>query len=340
MLRVPRTTAWMRWILLLLMFPVANAAPQQVSAPIRQIVYEEAFQPGSSLPKWEQGYLVSWQTDTLSSDTAENLFLRDRDGAPVGKARIWLEGARLLRIEDAAARKDGRVAVVGWAVTNSGTLAAFLADVSLTRDSAQIIQTSPFEGQAVGFGPDGTIWVLGLEVGPGRGKEPAPNHYMVQHFGTDDVRKAQYLLQSDFGCELAAKINGIPRVVASDDRIGLFAPFCHMWGELSSTGELLGQWKWNPLSPVRNGVETAEGITSVALTATNEIYGWSSKSRALFRFDRKATVWVPLDTGAARSAGAPFTALLGTDGDALVSYTVAKKVGWFKPTLSGPAKTQ
>ena len=192
--RIPRTTLWMQWVLLLLTLPTAqNAAAQQVTAPIRQVGYGEVFQPARSLPRWEQGYLVSWRTDTSSSDTADNLFLDDRDGITVRKARIWLEGASFLRIEDAAARKDGRVVVVGWAVTNSGTVAAFLADVSVTQRSAQIIQTSPFEGQAVGFGPDGTIWALGLEVGPGRGREPAPDHYLVEHFGADGLREAQYL---------------------------------------------------------------------------------------------------------------------------------------------------
>jgi hypothetical protein len=332
MSRVPRTRARMLWVLLLLVLPLAPNAAAQVTAPIRQTAFEDAFKPGNSLPRWEQGYLVSWKIDTSSSETEENISLYDRDGATVGKARIWFEGASFLRIEDAAARKDGRVAVVGWAITNSGTLAAFLADVSITQRFAQIIQTSPFEGRSVGFGPDGTIWVLGAVVGPGRGKEPAPDHYMVQHFSTDDVLKTQYLRSSDFGCELSDQINGIPRVVASDDRVGLFAPYCHMWVELSPTGELLGQWKWNPLSPVRNGNETAVGITSVALTSTNELYGWSGrKGHTLFRFDRKASAWVPLETAAAQSAGAPFSTLFGSDGDKLVSRTAGKKVGWFKP---------
>jgi len=334
---IPRTTSWMRWILLLLALPIAlKTAAQQVSAPIRQIAYEEAFQPGNSIPKWEQSFLVSWKQDISSSDTADNLFLHDRDGAAVGKARIWVEGASFLRIEDAAARKDGRVAVVGWAVTNSGTLAAFVADVSVAQRSAHIIQTSPFEGRAVGFGPDGTIWVLGFELGPGRSREPAPDHYMVQHFGTDDVLEDQHLLRSNFDCELARDINGVPRVAASDDRIGLFAPFCRMWVELSPTGEVLNQWKWAPLSPVRNGNETAEGIRWVALTSTNELYGWSNRGRSqrnLFRFDRKTSVWVPLETAAAQSAGA-LLALLGSDGDALVSRIVGKKVGWFKPAAN------
>src|SRR5215831_13643465 len=334
MSRILRATPWMRWILLLLVIPIApNAPAQQVSAPVRQIAYEEAFQAGYFLPRWEQGYLVSWRQNISSSDTTDNLFLHDRDGATVGKTRIWLEGATFLRIEDAAARKDGRVAVVGWAITSSGTLAAFLADVSLAQRSPQIIQTSPFEGRSVGFGPDGTIWVLGAELGPGRGKEPAPDHYMVQHFGTDDVLKDQHLLLSSFGCELSDQINGIPRVVASDDRVGFFSPFCHTWVELSPSGESLSQWKWAPLSPVRHGNETADGIRSVALTSTNELYGWNNIGRSphtLFRFDRKASAWVPLDTSAAQSAGQHLT-LLGTDGDALVSRTEGKKVGWFKP---------
>lgn len=330
---VPKTGSWKHWILLLLVLPVTpKTAAQQVSAPIRQVTFEDALQPGTSLPRWEQGYLVSWKQDTSSSDTAENVSLYDRGGAAIGKTRTWVEGASFLRIEDAAARKDGRIAVVGWAVTNSGTLAAFLADVSIAQGFAKIIQTSPFEGRSVAFGADGTIWVLGAQVGPGRGKEPAPDHYMVQHFGNDDVLKTQYLLRSDYGCELAEQINGIPRIVASDDRLGLFAPYCHTWVELSPTGELLGQWKWNPLSPVRNGNETGVGITSVALTSTNELYGWSGRrGLTLFRFDRQASAWVPLETVAAQSAGAPFSTLFGSDGDALVARTVGKKVGWFKP---------
>ena len=87
---------------------------------------------------------------------------------------------------------------------------------------------------------------------------------------------------------------------------------------------------------MRNGNETAEGIRWVALTSTNELYGWSNRGgsqRNLFRFDRKTSVWVPLETAAAQSAGA-LLALLGSDGDALVSRIVGKKVGWFKPAAN------
>jgi hypothetical protein len=110
----------------------------------------------------------------------------------------------------------------------------------VANNSVTFVKTSPFEGRAVGFGPDGTIWVLDLEVGPGRGKEPAADHYRIQAFGPNDVRKAEYLLQSHSGCELAAQINGIPRVIATDDRKGLFAPFCRTG--LDTAGNRFGQW--------------------------------------------------------------------------------------------------
>lgn len=311
---------------------------QQMAAPIRQVTYEDVFKQGYSVPKWEQGFLVAWKMDTSSSDAEENLALYDGHGKLVGKTRIWFQDASFLRIEDAAARKDGNVAVVGWAVTSSGSHAAFLADVSVTRSSERIIQTSPFEGQAVGFGPDGTIWVLGLEVGPGRRMEAAPDHYMVQHFGTDDILKDQHLLRSDFHCELAIQINGVPRVVASGDRIGLFAPFCRMWLELSPAGEVLGQWKWNPRAPVSNGVEKLGGarmasVRSVTLTSGNELYGRSDwpKPHSLLRFDRQSGDWTPVGTSAAETAGAPFIWLEGSDGDTLVYGSVGKKLAWFKP---------
>ena len=171
---VLKTKAWMKWIVILVSLPITqNVAAQTVLAPTRQITYEEALQTGNPLPRWEHGYLVSWKMDS-SSDTAENISLYDRDGAAVGKTRIWLEGASFLRIEDAAARKDGRVAVVGWALTSSGTLAAFLADVSITQHSAQIIQTSPSRAAQSLSAPTGRCgcWVRWWDQGAARSPRP------------------------------------------------------------------------------------------------------------------------------------------------------------------------
>lgn len=329
------------WVVSILIAAVLSIAPsataQQMSTPIRQVTDKEANEmlPGR-MPKWEQGYLVAWRMESYPSDTNENVAVYDRDGKLVGKTRIWVPDASFLHIEDAAVRKDGNVAAVGWAMTNSGTIAGFLADVAVTRNSGRIIQTAPFEGMAVGFGPDGTIWVLGKVVGPGRGREPAPDHYMVQHFGADDVLKDQRFLLSEFSCEFARQFGrSLPKVVASDDRIGFFAPTCRTWLELSPAGELLGKWTWSAKSPVVNGVEKTE-ITTVALTSANELYGqrdWP-KAGLLFRFDRPSSEWVPVDTDATASAVAPLYRLEGSDGDVLVYHSSDKRLVWSKVVKS------
>jgi len=316
---------------LLLLIPGAPA--QQTSVPVRTVAYEDAFKLFEGrYPKWEQGHLVAWKWDTSASDTGENIAVYDREGRVIGKTRAWLQDASFLRILDAAVRKDGEVAVVGWAITSSGTLAAFLGDVSVTRGSGQFVRTSPFEGRAVSFGADGTIWVLGLELGAGRGREPAADHSMVQHFGTDFVLKDEHLLRSDFSCELAAEGHGgLPLVVTSGDRVGLFAPGCRTWVELSPRGELLGQWKWNPLPAVPGKLQTEE-VSFVTLTSDDELYGWKgTMAPGLVRFDRKLSAWVPVETRGAESAGAPLWWLQGSEGDMLVSQTVDKKLAWFKP---------
>src|SRR2546425_5688779 len=140
----------MRLSLLCCLLSAGPAWAQHMAAPIRQVTYEDIFKQGYSVPKWEQGFLVAWKMDTSSSDAEENLALYDGLGKLVGKTRIWFQDASFLRIEDAAARKDGNIAVVGWTVTSTGSHAAFLADVSVTRSNGRIIQTSPFEGRAVG----------------------------------------------------------------------------------------------------------------------------------------------------------------------------------------------
>jgi len=330
--------SWSRWVVfLLVLFNALQAKARQMEVQARRTNFEEAFKvlPGH-MPRWSHGFLVSWKFDTLPSDTGANVSLYDQNAKLVGKTRIWVDGASFLRIDDAAATKDGRLAVVGWATTSSGTFAGFFADASITQGSGRIVQTAPFNGHAVAFAPDGTIWVFGVVRGPGDGAEPAPDYYMVQHFGSDDVLKEQHLLRSDFPCELGAF--GMPQVVASADRIGLFSPSCMTYVELSFTGNLLGNWRWSPISPMHNVHEIAgmkygieeKMMRSVALTPSNELYGVRNApgNERLFRFDRNSSQWLPVKTDAG------FSLLLGNDGESIVTLIAAyKELTWFKPVI-------
>jgi hypothetical protein len=318
---------------------VPAAMCQQISAPIRQVSYENAYGPGLSWPRWENGYMVSWKIETLPSGTSDNLTLYSRNGQIVGRTRVWLQGASLLRIVDAAIRPDGSIVAVGWAVAEDGTVAGFLADVVFSRSSVLVTRTSPFVGQAVTVGPDGSIWVLGFQTGPGRRVATAPDHYVVQHFGTNAIIKGQHLLRSGFSCQVHPALSGkreLPRIAASADRIGIFSPACRSWTELNLEGELTGQWKWKSGPVNKFGAETTV-IRSPEFTSTNELYGLmeSATASTLVRFDRTSSSWSPVAVSEPDAARACLGRLWGTDGAALVSVCDdGQTVTWREPLKS------
>jgi len=172
-------------------------------------------------------------------------------------------------------------------------------------------------------------------VGPDRNDKNAPDHKVIEHFGTDDVLKDSYLLRSALPCAYPPALpfnSGQPQIIVADDRVGLFVPACRMWVELSPAGEVLGQWKWKSRGVDAHGHDLG-GIRSVALTSSNQLYARldSPKEISLVRFDRQASEWVPVSTAAVASAGAHFAWLEGSDGEALVYLASGKTVAWSTP---------
>jgi len=308
----------------------APVAREQLSSPTEIVSYPSAFVVGEALPKWSQGYLIAYRRDTAPSDTEANLRVFDRKGTLVTQTRLWFQGASLLRVKDIAVSRDGRLGVVGIAIDASGSLAGFLADITLsTEPRAKIIQTSPFEGQSVAYAPDGTIWMLGYQVGPSRLlSNDEPDHFIVEHLASDGVLKGEHLKRSSLHCAenpAATSHGGFPRILTSEDRIGLFLPACDSWVELKPSGDVIGRWQWS------NNNQNREVVT-VAMTAGNNVYARvESPQIGLFRLDKENSDWVPVNTDAARLAGAPFGWLQGSDGDKLVYHTKARLV-WAKPS--------
>ncbi len=315
-------------------------AAQELPPPGRQVSFDGAFRGKYIwvIPKWHNGYAVNWKHDPSPYDQKEDLVVYDRDGKLFGQARLWLEGAGAVRITDADVRSDGTVAAVGWATPDGGNFQQYLAEVSMPSGTVHVIQTTPFDGRAVTFAPDGTIWVLGLESGgPERSVAKAPDHFMIKHFGTDGLLKGQYVLRSEFSCEWHPALAGNraqPQIQASADRIGFFAPVCLMWAELSPDGKWLGGWRWKG-KPFGSQDPDSTFISNVTLTSTNELYASMDShplgAVILVRFDRESSTWIPVNTSAATAAEAPFGYLEGTDGDSLVYLTSGKRFIWAKP---------
>jgi len=330
--------------------PAAEQTPShfQVSSPIRETLFEGAFRAGYPLPRWENGFLVSWKSDTVSSDAADNLRLYDRGGKLLAKTRVWLDDSNLLRIMDAAPGKNGNVAVVGFATTNSGAVAGYVAEVSILNGSVRMVQTEPFKGVAVTYGPDGGIWILGVETDPQRPGHLSHDHFVVQHYGTDGVLQGQHLLRSQLSCKnhpAASSDRSVAQIMSSNDRIGLFLPACPAWGELKPNGDFINLWRWQtePASS-QGGEPKAPRISSSALTSTNHLFGAMESPGlgiGMVSFDRYSRAWIPVDRDDVEAArlGAAFAVLIGSDGDALVYISGdtnvpadSKKLVWVKPT--------
>jgi len=315
-----------------------GVSAQQLLPPFRQVVYQGSFR-GKYVwvsPKWHNGYLYAWRHDPPPSDQTENIVVYDRNDKLFGKARILVEDESALRITDVDVSRDGTIAAVGWAITKWDALESYLAVVSMPAGTVHVIETSPFDGRAVTFAPDGTIWVLGLESGgPDPSVRKAPDHFMVQHFGADGTLKGQYLRRSEFPCGSHPALSGngaMSQISATADRIGIFAPACRMWVELGPDGKLLGHWRWDrPLFGSQD--DTWNDILRVTLTPTNDLYATtrnSSSDHRLVRFDRESSTWLPVDISAADAAALPLGPLEGADGDSLVYLSTGKRLVWVK----------
>jgi len=246
-----------RYAAALALVPALASFAGQLATPDHRATFKRAIVSGGALPRWSGGFLVSWQRNTLPADTRDNLVVYDRDGGVVAKWRLWFPDASLVKIVDAAASPDGHLAITGLAVNASGALACFLGSVSIGEATARVIQTSPFEGRRIEFGPDGTIWVLGWELGEMRKITTAPEHSTLRRYNRAGKLIGEHLRWPAINCGLhpARESDGSsPQLAASSDRIGVFLPGCRVWMEFSPQGEIIGSLQWHYPHPLQEGL--------------------------------------------------------------------------------------
>jgi hypothetical protein len=315
---------------------VAPAEKEHLVGPIAEVSYEKPLTtPGPGGLKWDAKCLVWWRRDNSYSDPSPNIEVYDRTGALIGKTRIRLPEAGLMYIEDAVAGKDGRVVAGGWARDLHGEEVGWFAEIAPGGNSVNYVSTTPFHPHSVAFGPDGSIWLLGYQLGPGERSSTAPDQHIVRHYGADDKLKGEHLLLSSLQCGQAYFCCAVGRAMltASSDRVAISLPQCHKWMELSANGELLGQWTWrmDNLAAAEPGGQPRE-ITRVALTSTNKLYGnvYPPGNPRLVVFDRASSQWLPVNTDELANASVPFHGLEGSDGEQLVYHTNSLFV-WAKP---------
>lgn len=306
----------------------APSPHEQLLEPVASSSYPDAFVAYQLVPRWNGGYLVRWTRENSPSDTAENVFVYDRNGKLVGKTRIWLPDASLIYLDNVVVGPHAEIAAVGRAVDRSGIFADFLARLTLATHQLQVVQTSPFHGRDVAFGPDGTLWVVGYEVGP-ENRVSDSDYSIVRHFDASNRLEGSYVPHSSLQCtkvEAGSFTVAEPAILTSSDRVGILLAGCNTWLELSTAGEVLGKWTWQKSTSVSS-------IHTVAFTLSNEVYGSvTSSANWLGHLDKKTGTWQPVNTDLPLSRGARYVSLMGSDGDKLVYRSGDAELRWSKPS--------
>jgi hypothetical protein len=310
-------------------------------SPVARHNFTEAFPRLQQLPKWSGDFLLSWRTDTDSSDYNNNLTIHGRDGNVIRRLRLWFPDALSVKLWDAAASSSGSVSVVGFALSRSGSVAPFLALVPANSSSVKIVQMSPFEGRKVTWGQDDTIWVLGWQLGEGRSLSAAPPHAIVQHYDRNGALLSKHLEWPAIQCGRHPLFlsGGHSQITSSPDRIGIFLPGCSTWMELSAaSGEVLGRWQFH--FPA-NYNEKKALYGTVVMTPSNQVYLDAKvfyqqavdRNRGyigLLSLNRTTMTWEPVDMKEAKIALGNLVWLAGIDGDSFVYSVSNYDLVWLK----------
>jgi hypothetical protein len=313
-----------------------EAAGAGLSLPTKRATFAPAFVPGATVPKWSGPYLISWKSVTPVDDRADNLVLYRRDGRIAASVRIWFPDAYRVQIRDASASRTGRAAVVGITYNNAGVVVGFLALISSTGLVESVVRTAPFEGRAIAFGPDDTVWSFGYQLGSGRMLKTAPDHSMIQRYGAGGKLIAEALPYSMWRECGQHPSSGKPQLAVFSDRVNVVSGACREWIELSPAGELMAR---RPLPMVtvtdasdRQTGEDTQHLVRSAITSTNQLYAHflGSSQPGLLRWVPEQSSWDRVDLASAGEPMPQFFGLLGIDGDELVYYGGQGLVFWTK----------
>jgi hypothetical protein len=209
------------------------------------------------------------------------------------------------------------------AIDDDGTLAISwvgLPKIGIDiRDSSgnliRSIDTGRYMPAQLSFGQDHSLWSFGWQRDAARPEIADRQDYLtVRKYLADGKQVGAYLPRSLFpaglepgGAEWQQRL-----ITVTGDRVGINAysgktGAQREWVELDLNGDLTGRWR----------LDQSDEFRGVALTSDDQAYVQRSdpkkKSRSVFRLNRAASEWEPVNS--------PNLELYGSDGDKLVFAT-------------------
>ena len=112
---------------------------------------------------WDNGYFITIPGIGAMVPDKPGVILYGKDGGVVRQATIWLDGATNVSVRDAAVSPSGNLVVSGWALSQQGAVATFIAEIGADDQIHRLIRTTPFTVASVCALDDGTVWAYGFD---------------------------------------------------------------------------------------------------------------------------------------------------------------------------------
>jgi hypothetical protein len=165
-----------------------------LSDSTKRVVFDRQafFGENVPVPSWENGYLVSHETETYN-EGATNVRLFDSSGTKIREAAIWFPGSQRVLIYSAIPTPDGKMIASGVATQTDGNAGPFI--VLIDGKTTQVIQTKDFAPRNICQAPDGTVWSFG---GTGYDKKEPRVGDTLRHFDFNKGQIGSYIPRSTF----------------------------------------------------------------------------------------------------------------------------------------------
>jgi hypothetical protein len=132
-------------------------------APMGAAEVRDIHSNSNRVPIWTGGALVSIENNNTGRPIIR---VFDETGQETLPIYFSISGAQTVQVAGVSRGSDGTCALAGWTTDREGHRKGFLTWVGSDRRTIQTAQPAPYSPFLATLAPDGTIWTVGLEVGP------------------------------------------------------------------------------------------------------------------------------------------------------------------------------
>jgi hypothetical protein len=301
-----------------------------LTTPWQQKTFPNLFSSGRTLPKIDNGYLISFRRTVATGPANDAIDLRSLTSDQEIQVPFWLNGASVIWIEDVGITPANNLLVVGAFVrAGDPSPSNFLAEVDPSGNTLSTTDSGSYSPVLVCGTNDGTIWTLGQDWSA---ESAGTSYAMLRNYSVSGQLLRSYMQRQT---PLASPINlsarlhhtgGLPGrayLQCGSGSVGAYIGPSRIWIEVQLSDKSSQIWRVQ-----LPGVHSE--INGLALLGDHVVYGsvvaanpdMAHQEEGLYQLNlsqARIAVWQPVaGTTESTSASGSLRALVGRDSASLV----------------------